>query len=343
MTNKLTKRTITLLVPANADKHTRSRMGKYTAWLTATGTDWKSPDLAAYRDHLLVDHSTATVKAHLSTVRAQYGRLLRDNTIRDMLFSMALGDANPADKKAFVDEALIRLANAIDPKNSPVSTTIKQDVTDASQTRLTRRQAEDLMNAPGIDTLKGKRDTAIIALCLCTGIREEEVCNLVIPDLRQYLGGELAIHVRHGKGNKERLIPYGELDWCLVLVDSWIKAAEITEGAVFRSYYEGFRKQRPNDKGEFRLSVRAVELIIRSYYIPINGELRSVAPHDLRRSYARALFDSGMPILAISQNLGHANIKTTQGYIGPLDDSTRAPSGDIYRYDVSKLRNHNHS
>ena len=72
-------------------------------------------------------------------------------------------------------------------------------------------------------------------------------------------------------------------------INGEMKAAEIMQGAVFRSYYEGFKKQRPNDKGEFRLSVRAVELIIRSYCIPINGDLRSVAPHDLRRSYARAL------------------------------------------------------
>jgi integrase/recombinase XerD len=62
----------------------------------------------------------------------------------------------------------------------------------------------------------------------------------------------------------------------------------------------------------------------------------TAAPHDLRRTYARRLYDAGTPMLAIQQNLGHASSKTTQGYIGSLDASTRRP-GMIYSFDLSKL------
>jgi len=54
---------------------------------------------------------------------------------------------------------------------------------------------------------------------LCTGIRARGLSALEVKDLRQELGGELALHAREGKGAVERLIPYGELDWRLVVVD----------------------------------------------------------------------------------------------------------------------------
>ena len=43
------------LVPAGADKDGRYRLGKFQRWLEAEGQPWHSPDLAAYRDHLLAD------------------------------------------------------------------------------------------------------------------------------------------------------------------------------------------------------------------------------------------------------------------------------------------------
>lgn len=331
MSTKLTKHTRSILVPSKADKQTRSRMGMFAAWLATTRTDWKSPDLAAYRDHLLAKYSPASAAAHLSTIRGQYRRIISDNATREGLYAMAPAEASPSDKKAFVDEVLIRLENAINPSHSKVTQITHQERPDASQIRLSRKQAEWLLNTPGVDTLQGKRDTAIIALLLCTGIREAELVALNVEDLRQELGAELALHVRQGKGCKERLVPYGDLDWCLVVVDAWLAAAGITEGAVLRGYHEGFKVQRG------RLSVRAVEYIIRSYPICNNGQKVTAAPHDLRRTYARRLYEAGTPMLAIQQNLGHASSRTTQGYIGALDASTRRP-GEIYSFDLSKLQ-----
>ena len=49
-------------------------------------------------------------------------------------------------------------------------------------------------------------------------------------------------------------------------------------------------------------------------------------------SYVRNLFLAGIPTEVIQQNLGHADVKTTQVYIGVLDGSTRAP---VSVYDAS--------
>jgi site-specific recombinase XerD len=73
------------------------------------------------------------------------------------------------------------------------------------------------------------RDTALIALMLCTGVREAGLCALQVRHFRLKLGGALALHVREGKGCAERLVPYGEPEWVLAVVDKWREAAGIDE------------------------------------------------------------------------------------------------------------------
>ena len=258
---------------------------------------------------------------------------MRDNGIRDLLFQIAGTQTdNPVERKAIVDEILTRLENAINPDNSPVKVIKSQDTPDAAHLRLTRKQAETLLESPGVDTVLGLRNTAILALMLCTGIREGELSALEVKDLRQELGGELALHVREGKGAKERLIPYGELDWCLVVVDKWLEAAGITSGPVFRGIYKGGKTFRPG-----RLSLRAIEYITTAYPIAINGEMAIVRPHDLRRTYARRLYEAGTDPIAIQQNLGHSDLKTTLGYIGTLNADRRRPPA-VYSFDLGVLK-----
>ncbi len=332
--------TRSLLILTDAGKDVRSRVGMFVDWLNETGRAWHCPDLLDYRDHLLAEgYSRVTVSAHLSSIRAAYQRVMRDNHIREQLYAnvaeklLRLGyQDTPANRKAFVDETYTRLQNAVDPKASPVEMIKSQDKADAAHIRLTKSQAEALLNAPGVIPLEALRDTAAIALMLCTGIREAELCNLAVADLRQRLGGELALHVRKGKGAKERLIPYGDLAWVLAIMDKWLKAVGITEGPVFRSFWRGGKSIRGS------LSVRAVENIVTKYpLMSDDGAMITVHPHDLRRTYARRLYEAGVDLVAISQNLGHASTRTTLIYIGELDaGKRRAPM--VYSFDLAQLK-----
>ncbi|MCG2766986.1 MAG: hypothetical protein L6435_01185 [Anaerolineae bacterium] len=101
---------------------------------------------------------------------------------------MAPENATAADRKVLVDEVLTRLGNATDPKQCNVKAPTVQDRPDSDQVRLTKAQASALMQAPGVDTIKGLRDTALIALMLCTGLRMGEASALDVGDLRQSLG-----------------------------------------------------------------------------------------------------------------------------------------------------------
>lgn len=318
------------LIPAGADRVTAHRIRKFEAWKRTSGAVGVVPDLVAYRDHLLAQHAPATVAAHLSTVRGAYRRILGDNGTRDALYQLVDGGST-ADRKAQVDEVVTRFENALRPERAPVKQHTTQDAPDADGVRLTRPQAEAMLSAPGLDTIGGVRDTAIIALLLCTGIREAELCALDVEDLRQSYGGELALHIRSGKGDKARLIPYGALDWVLVLVDNWLAHAGITSGPVFRGVFKTGKLRAG------RLSVRAVEYITARYPVVISGKLTPVRPHDLRRTYARRLYESGVNIQAIKNNLGHASQKTTETYIGVLSAEARRPPA-VYTFDLSKLR-----
>jgi site-specific recombinase XerD len=333
------------LIPEHAGKDTRHRLAKYVQWLDAQSQPWYRPDLVAYRDYLLSEGSVdgaglkpSSVAGHLATVRARYRRLLRRDHIRDLFLEMAgetlsrLGQEDtPANRKALTDELFVRIQNAVHPDQARITVPVRQDRPDQEQRRLTARQANALMDAPGTDTLKGLRDTAIISLMLCTGIREAELAALDVEDLTQRLDGRLALDVRQGKGRKQRLIPYGELDWAVPVVEEWLQAAGISSGPVFHGFYKGNEKLRPG-----RISVRAVQYLLASYPIPIDGEVVAVRPHDLRRTYARRLYDDGVPLRAIQQNLGHASVDTTMGYIGDLDVEQRCP-GEAYRFEATRL------
>jgi len=331
---------VSMLLADTLEKDEHHRIATYARWLDDAGVIWLQPNLAKYRDFLLNDYrgrdgkplSPNSVKAHLSSIRGRYKALLRDNDTRDRLYNMTPTDASPSDRKALVDEVLKRLSNAIDPGTAPVKVVTRQDVSDDEHLRLTSSQASQLMTLPGTTTLPGLRDTVVIALMLCTGIREAELCALNVPDLRQRLGGSLALHVRHGKGAKERLIPYGELEWCLAIVDRWLENAGIEDGPILRGLYKGGKTVRTT-----RLTVRAINQILDRYPVMIDGDLRKVHPHDLRRTYARRLYEAGMDLLAIRDNLGHADSRTTLKYIGTMDIDRRKPP-TVYTFDLNALR-----
>ena len=82
--------------------------------------------------------------------------------------------------------------------------------------------------------------------------------------------------------------------------------------------------------------MRAIEYITTAYPIAKNGEMAIVRPHDLRRTYARRLYEAETDTIAIQQNLGHKSLNTTLDYIGTLDADKRRPAA-VYSFDLGVL------
>lgn len=320
-----------MMPPLTAGENTRSRLRLFVDWLNHTERHWTRPDLAVYRDHLLAERSPATVQAYLATIRAQYQRVLTNNTLRRQMLEAA-PSSSFVERRAFVEELLDQLRNDIHPVNTRVAVPTQQDRTDTDHLRLSATQAHTLLHTPGTYSLKGLRDTVAIALMLTTGVRKFELCAVEVAHLRHRLDGQIALLVPEGKGYKQRLVPYGAFEWVLPLTDHWLLRAGITEGPVIRGFYKGNKKVRTTP-----LRPRSVRYLLKDYPLVIDGMLREVEPHDLRRTYARLLYDAGMRPEIIRQNLGHSSVETTLGYIGQADADQRKPPGGILNFDITDL------
>ncbi|MBZ0291302.1 MAG: tyrosine-type recombinase/integrase [Anaerolineae bacterium] len=314
------------LPPHSQDKNVVSQIQRYNRWLLATGRPLYQPDLETYRDYLLATLAPSSVKAHLSSIRRSYKTLIDSLEHRQALVAYLerqFPDEDFGTIKAKADELELRLARAVDPERSRVAVNTIQDEEDTKHLRLTPAQGAALMMQPDVTTLRGRRDVALIALMLATGLREGEVVKLNVDDLYQTYGGVPALRVRSGKGAKARMVPFGDMLWARQITEIWMDRREA--GPVFIAMIDGrgdMIEQRTTYK---RMTTRSVQRMLKRYPISINGVPTTATPHDLRRSYARNLFLSGIPTEVIRQNLGHADVKTTQDYIGILDGSTRAP------------------
>lgn len=323
------------LPPHSQDKNVVSQIGRYNLWLAETGRQLYQPDLTAYRDHLLATLAPSSVKVHLSSVRRSYKTLVEGLEHREALVSYLerqFPDEDFGTIKAKADELELRLARAVDPERSRVTVMTVQDEEDTKHLRLTPAQGAALMMQPDVTTLRGRRDVAMIALLLATGLREGEIVKLDVEDLYQTYGGVSALRVRSDKGAKARMVPFGDMLWACQITEFWLGGRE--SGPVFTAMIDGRGDMLDQRTTYKRMTTRSVQRMLKHYPISINGLPTRVTPHDLRRSYARNLFLAGIPTEVIRQNLGHSDVKTTQDYIGVLDGSTRAP---VSVYDASEV------
>jgi site-specific recombinase XerC len=178
---------------------------------------------------------------------------------------------------------------------------------------LSAEQATTLLNGPDLTTIKGVRDSAILALLVGAGLRRSELAGLNCAHI-QHREGRWLIEDLLGKHGRFRSVPIPL--WAYAAVARWQAAADITEGAVFRSVTRHGRV-RPR-----RISPQAVFEIVRTYSDALNFR---IAPHDLRRSFARLAHRGQAPIEQIQLSLGHASIVTTELYLGVKQDLLDAP------------------
>ena len=96
---------------------------------------------------------------------------------------------------------------------------------------LTVDECRRLLRAPDEQTLKGKRDRAVLAMLLGCGLRRAEVAKLQVRDLQQR-EEHWAVVDLIGKGRHIRTVPVP--DWVKATLDEWTQAAAIRDGRLFR-------------------------------------------------------------------------------------------------------------
>jgi integrase len=102
---------------------------------------------------------------------------------------------------------------------------------------LTREQAQGLLSLPDRESLKGIRDSAILALLLCCGLRRLElVPEVMVGAIAQRENRWVLVDIT-GKGNRIRTVAVPA--WVKAAIDEWTTAAGITEGKIFRAVRKG--------------------------------------------------------------------------------------------------------
>ena len=170
-----------------------------------------------------------------------------------------------------------------------------------------------MINAPDLTMLKGLRDRAILALMIGAGLRRSEVSNLTFDHIQQREGRWVIVDLV-GKGNRVRTVPMPS--WAKYAMDEWTQTANIESGNVFCSINKG-----DNISGD-SITPQAVHDVVKQYSDSLGIE---IAPHDLRRTFAKLAHKGGSGLDQIQLSLGHASIKTTEKYLGVEQNLHDAP------------------
>lgn len=178
---------------------------------------------------------------------------------------------------------------------------------------LTKEQAQAMLGLPSVTTVKGLRDRAILAILLGCGVRREECVSLTTDHIQQREGRWVIVDLV-GKRSKTRSVPMPA--WAKYAIDSYLLAAGIADGVLFRSVRRG---DHITDQG---MTSQAVFDVVKTYAQEIGVDVR---PHDLRRTFAKLAHKGNSPIEQIQLSLGHSSVQTTERYIGVQQDLSSAP------------------
>jgi len=179
---------------------------------------------------------------------------------------------------------------------------------------LTREQAQDLLSVPDSTTNKGKRDRALLAVLIGCGLRRREVATLTIDHI-QLRDARWAIVDLIGKGGRVRTVPMPS--WTKSTIDSWTAAVGIVSGTVFRAINKSGRVTGNS------ITPRGIFELVQHSGSGIG--VPKLAPHDLRRTFAKLAHKGKSGLEQIQLSLGHASITTTERYLGVRQDLVDAP------------------
>lgn len=183
--------------------------------------------------------------------------------------------------------------------------------TRGNKLRITPSKELTRASGPIDDSLFLPRDRALLELLYAAGLRVSELTGLNLADMEKK---ECILRVR-GKGNKERIVPYGakaqealERYWPL-RDDLLLQKAAARGGRRGPAHVEAIFL---NYAGR-RLTQRSVGRIVKKYVklVNMNWDLH---PHSLRHAFATHLLADGADLRAIQELLGHQSLSTTQKY-----------------------------
>lgn len=172
-------------------------------------------------------------------------------------------------------------------------------------------EMDELFKACNEQTPLGQRNRALLELLYATGIRVSECCGLTMDDIDMYLSTILV----HGKGQKDRYVPFGHF------------AHDALE-----QYIQYGRREILKDKNDHRflfvnfrggpITARGIRTVLNSI-IEKSSLSANIHPHMLRHSFATHLLNNGADMRTVQELLGHAFLSSTQVYTHVTNEHLR--------------------
>lgn len=164
---------------------------------------------------------------------------------------------------------------------------------------LTEEQVDALLESIDTSDNVGKRDDALFELIYSCGLRISEACDLKVANVHM----DEQIILVHGKGDKERIVPFGKRAYDKLKIYLEEVRPLLTKGKNVPEVFVNYKGEGISRKGVWK---RFKELET------LSGVQAKV--HTLRHSFATHLLKGGADLRAVQELLGHSDLATTQIY-----------------------------
>ena len=166
---------------------------------------------------------------------------------------------------------------------------------------LSRREIKKLFSTFNEENFLELRDKTIFEFLYSSGLRISEACGLLLSDIDE---SNMLLHIR-GKGERERLVPFGEI--AKDLLDKYLETSRknILKDQESKYVFVSRKGGSINRKSAWRLLKK---------YIQRAKIDKNITPHTLRHSFATHLLENNVDLRSIQELLGHIDISTTQIY-----------------------------
>ena len=245
-------------------------------------------DLSQYHESIVSGDGTAseaTVLAHIASLRE---RGLAPTSIARKLASIRAYHRFLIAEDLATDDPTAAVDSPSRPKALPKALTVDE---------MTR-----LVEAPDPTTIIGRRDRAILETLYATGCRVSELTGLDVYDV----DFETDTAMVTGKGNKQRLVPFGSYASRAIRV--WLDD-RLALRIPGRDPGNLFLTVRGN-----AMSRQSIWRIVRASGTAVGIDASRLSPHVLRHSAATHMVEGGADLRTVQEILGHASVSTTQVY-----------------------------
>lgn len=231
----------------------------------------------SWREYLRAEHKPTTIQLYLTAVKLFFSWLEQEGVYKN-------------------------IANKV--KGVKIQKGHKKD-------SLTSNQSKEVLSDIDTTTAKGKRDFAIVALLLTTGLRTIEIVRADVADLRTV--GDSTVLFIQGKGRDEK--------------SEYVKVAPQVEKAL-REYLktrDGLNNDEPlftstsNENKGGRLTTRTISKIAKTSLVNAGLNSDRLTAHSFRHTAGTLALMNGAELTQVQQLLRHSNINTTMVYLHSID------------------------